>query len=82
MNAPVLRRMVITFSDEGVQVRTLYRHHCGANPGTKRRAKEVGALVRAGLKRAFDALEGGEIEVVGESGFVVREDVLSVERSP
>jgi hypothetical protein len=84
MNAPVLRRMVITFSNEGVPViRTLYRHHCGANPGTKRRAREVGELVRVGLKRVFDALEDGEIVVVGEAGFEVREDVLSVEeRSP
>jgi hypothetical protein len=79
MSAPVLRRMVITFSEEGMKVSTLYRHQGGANPGTRRRVREVGELVRAGLKRVFDALEGGEISLVGEAGFEVREDVIAVD---
>ena len=79
MTAPVLKRVSVTFAEEGVQVRALYHHKDGANPGTRRRAREVGELVRAGLKRLADALEGGEISLVGEAGFEVREDVLSVE---
>jgi hypothetical protein len=73
--------MVITFADEGVQVRALYRlaELDGANPGTRRRVREVRELVRAGLKRVFDALEGGEISLVGEAGFEVREDVIAVD---
>jgi hypothetical protein len=79
MSGPNLRRMVVIFSDEGMEIRTLYRHQGGANPGTRRRAREVGELVRTGLKRMFGALEGGEISLVGEAGFEVREDVLAVE---
>ncbi len=79
MSAPVLRRMVITFSEEGMKVSTLYRHQGGANPGTRRRAREVGELVRAGLKRVFDALEDGESVMVGEAGFTTREDTICVD---
>jgi hypothetical protein len=74
--------MVITFvADEGVQVRALYRvaELDGANPGTRRRAREVRELVRAGLKRVFDALERGEIVMVGEAGFTTREDTICVD---
>jgi hypothetical protein len=74
-----LRRIVVTFGPEGMTVRTLYRQQDGPNPGTRRRAREVEGLVRAGLKRLFDALEGGEIVVVGEAGYAHREDVLAVE---
>jgi hypothetical protein len=81
MSAPVLRRMVITFSEEGMKVSTLYRlaEPGGANPGTRRRAREVRELVRAGLKRVFDALERGEIVMVGEAGFTTREDTICVD---
>lgn len=79
MSAPVLRRIVITFSEEDMKVSALYRHQGGSNPGTRRRAREVGELVRGGLKRVFDALEGGEIVMVGEAGFEVREDVIAVD---
>jgi hypothetical protein len=76
---PILRRVTVTFSPEGIRLSALYRHEGGANPGTRRRAREVGELVRGGLKRVFDALEGGEISLVGESGFEVREDVIAVD---
>lgn len=77
---PVLKRVTVTFADEGIRLSALYRHNAGANPGTRRRAREVGELVRTGLRRTLEALEGGEIVMVGEAGFTMREDTLLIER--
>ncbi len=73
-----LRRLVIGFERDGIQVRALYRSCTQApNPGTKARAKEVAALARAGLEQALAALEG-RVDMVGTSGYETREDVLSL----
>jgi hypothetical protein len=73
-----LQRLVLTFTQEGVEIRTLYRTKSGPNPGTKTRTREVTALAQEGLREALEALEG-RVDVVGESGYDVREDVLVVE---
>jgi hypothetical protein len=73
-----LQRLVLTFTQEGVEIRTLYRTKSGPNPGTKTRTREVAALAQEGLREALEALEG-RVDVVGESGYDVREDVLVVE---
>lgn len=75
-----LRHLVVEFKREGIEIRTLYRRRSqdGPNPGTKTRAREVAALAREGLKEALKALEG-RVDVVGESGYDVREDVIVAE---
>ncbi len=72
-----LERLVLTFTADGIQVRSLYRSKAGPGPGTKARAREVTELTRTGLERALEALEG-RVDVIGTSGFETREDTLSV----
>ena len=70
-----LQRLVIGFERDGIQVRALYRTSSGAGPSTKARRREVTTLVRTGLERALEALEG-RVDVVGTSGYEVREDTI------
>jgi hypothetical protein len=76
-----LRRLILTFKPEGIEIRALYRTKQDPNPGTKACRREVEELARAGLRQALEALEGGA-ECVGTSGFTMREDVLLVSPSP
>jgi len=71
-----LQRLVLTFTREGVEIRTLYRSKDGPNPGTKARRKEVTELTRASLTEALEALEGC-VDVIGTSGYELREDTIS-----
>ena len=71
-----LQRLVLTFTREGVEIRTLYRSKDGPNPGTKARCREVTELTRASLTEALEALEG-RVDVIGTSGYEVREDTIS-----
>ncbi len=75
------RRLVLTFTREGVEVRTLYRSKGGPNPGTARRRREVEALARSGLTAALEALDAGDALDLGTSGFQIREDVLHLPTS-
>jgi hypothetical protein len=72
-----LKRLVLTFTREGVEIRTLYRTECGAGPNTKARRREVTDLAGEGLRQALASLEG-RVDVVGTSGFTTREDILSL----
>jgi hypothetical protein len=76
----ILQRLVLSFKpgEASVEVRTLYRTQDGPNPGTKARSREVTALAREGLREALETLEG-RVDVVGESGYDVREDVIVAE---
>jgi hypothetical protein len=60
-----------------VEARVLYRRQDGPNPGTKARQREATALARTGLQRALEALEG-RVDVIGTSGYEVREDILGL----
>ena len=72
-----LRSLSVVFAgDSSIKVRVAYTRRGGPNPGTLARRKEVTALARAGLEGALAALDTGAVEVVGESGFEIREDVL------
>jgi len=73
-----LQRLILEFKAEEIVVRCLYRSKGDANPGTVCRRREVTELARGGLTRALKALEGG-VEVVGTSGYQVREDTISAE---
>lgn len=73
-----LQRLVIEFKAEELVVRALYRSQDGPNPGTKARRRGVEQLVREGLHQALASLEG-RVDVVGVSGYDVREDILSVD---
>jgi hypothetical protein len=73
-----LQHLVLDFRTGELVVRCLYRRTDGPNPGTKSRAREVTQLTRTGLHDALEALEGGA-ECVGTSGYVVREDTISVD---
>jgi hypothetical protein len=75
MTPQLPRRLVLTFTREGVEVRTLYRTKGGPRPGTAARKREAAELARAGLTEALRALEG-PVESVGEAGFEMREDSL------
>jgi hypothetical protein len=70
-----LQRLVLTFSREGVEIRTLYRTKHAPNQGTKASQREVEELVCEGLRQALVSLEG-RVDVVGTSGYEVREDTL------
>jgi hypothetical protein len=69
------QRLVVDFRTGELVVRCLYRSKDGPNPGTKARARVVADLAKSGLRDALQALEG-PVDVVGESGFTTREDVL------
>ena len=77
----VQRRLVLTFTPEGVEARGLYRHRGGPNPGTKARARKVQDLTLAGLREALEALEGGAVDVIGSSGYEVREDTIGAAKA-
>jgi len=70
---------VIDLRAEEMILRVLYRSKGDANLGTVRRRREVEDLCRMGLRQALAALEGGA-DVVGVSGYTVREDILSLPR--
>jgi len=70
-----LQRLVLDFRTGELVVRCLYRSEDGPNPGTKARARVVAELVSAGLHDALEALEG-RVDVVGTSGFTIREDIV------
>ena len=75
-----LQRIVLDLRGQEMILRILYRSDgSGAsNPGTKARAREVSEMARSGLRDALKALEG-RVDVVGVSGYDVREDILVVE---
>ncbi len=80
-----LQRLVLDFRSGELVARVLYRRSLqdGPNPGTKARRREVTALARTGLTQALEALDSeADAEVVGTSGFVTREDILSVASPP
>ena len=74
-----LQRVVVEMKAEELVLRVLYRSDGRSNPGTKARAREVSEMARAGLRDALEALEG-RVDVVGVSGYDVREDILSLPR--
>ncbi len=71
-----LRRLVATYTPDGVELRVLYRRTDGPGPNTKARRREVEQLAREGLRHALEALDAGDVESVGTAGFEVREDAL------
>ena len=75
-----LQRLILDYRSGEIVVSCLYRSGLdGPNPGTKARTRELSGLVRTGLERALEALEG-RVDVVGVSGYGVREDILSLPR--
>jgi hypothetical protein len=76
-----LKRLVIESKPEELVIRVLYGSHDGPNPGTKARTRVVSELARTGLRDALKTL-GGRVDVVGSSGYGVREDVLLATPSP
>lgn len=80
-----LRSVSLTYApDRSILVHVSYTHDLEAgskapNPGTKARSRLVSGLAREALTEGIKALDAGHVEVVGESGFVHREDVLSCE---
>jgi hypothetical protein len=73
-----LQRLVLDYRSGELVTRVLYRSSLdGPNTGTKARQREVTELAREGLSTALEALEG-RVDVVGTSGYSVREDLLSV----
>jgi hypothetical protein len=76
-----LKRIVLDYRTGELVARVLYISSSGPGPGTKARRREVSNLVRTGLEQALEAVEGGRVDVVGVSGYELREDVLSLPRS-
>jgi hypothetical protein len=74
-----LQRLVLDYRGAELIVRALHRTEDGPGSNTKARRREVEQLVRIGLRQALLSLEDGA-EVVGTSGFTVREDTLSLSR--
>jgi hypothetical protein len=75
-----LQRLVIEFKGSELVLRCLYRRSLEDAPGpsTKRREREVAELTREGLREALRALEG-RVDVVGTSGYSVREEIMVAE---
>jgi hypothetical protein len=73
-----LQRIVIDLRQKEMVLRVLYRSEDDPGPNTKARAREVSNLVRTGLQDALTALQDGRVDVVGVSGYQVREDILSI----
>ncbi len=73
-----LQRLVLEFRPDGIRVRTLYRSSSGSGPSTKARRREVTELARAGLREALEALDAGDVQDLGTSGYEVREDTIGV----
>jgi hypothetical protein len=76
-----LQRIVIDLRAEEMVLRVLYRSEDGPGPNTKARTREVSQLIRTGLEQAREALEG-RVDVVGVSGYELREDVILATTSP
>jgi hypothetical protein len=75
------KRIILTFKDGELLIHSLYSTQGDVpGPNTKRRLREVTELTRRGLQEALEALEGSAAVCVGTSGFVERQDVLSVDR--
>jgi hypothetical protein len=76
MATATLQRLVLEFKADELVVRTLYRSSLDApNPGTVRRRRQVEDLTREGLRQALASLEG-RVDLVGTSGYEVREDIV------
>jgi hypothetical protein len=75
-----LKRLVLDYRSGELVVRCLYRCKGDTNPGTVRRRREVSDLVVGGLQDALEALQEGDVEMVGTSGYTTREDVLCTAR--
>jgi hypothetical protein len=80
MRSVTLQRLALDFRGGEIVVRCLYRRSLEDAPGpsTKRREREVAELTREGLREALRALEG-RVDVVGTSGYSVREDIMVAE---
>ena len=76
-----LQRLIITFKPEETIMHALYKSKDGPGPNTKARRREVTDLTREGLRQTLASLEG-DVDVVGTSGYQLREDVLSATASP
>ncbi len=70
-----LRRLVLTFKPDGLEVRALYRSESRPNPGTVARRREVRALSVEGLTAALQPLEG-DVDDIDTSEFATREDTI------
>src|SRR5215217_6061674 len=70
-----LQRLIITFKPEETIMHALYRTEDGPGPNTKARHREVANLAREGLRQALASLEG-RVDLVGTSGYQVREDIV------
>ena len=75
-----LQRLVVEFKAEELVIRVLYRSQDGPGPNTKARRREVEELTREGLRQALASLEG-RVDVIGTSGYEVREDTISAGRA-
>jgi hypothetical protein len=70
-----LQRLVLDFRGGELVLRCLYRSEDGPGPNTKARRREVEELTREGLRQALASLEG-RVDLVGTSGYQVREDIV------
>jgi hypothetical protein len=75
-----LQRLVLDYRTGELVVRALYSTQDGPGPNTKARCRDVTVLVREGLQDALEALQDGDVDMVGTSGFTTREDVLCSSR--
>jgi hypothetical protein len=71
-----LKRLVLDYRSGELVARVLDRSSLDApNPGTVRRRRQVEDLTREGLRQALASLEG-RVDLVGTSGYQVREDIV------
>jgi hypothetical protein len=85
VSAPVLKRVTVTFGDDGdLEVAVTYTHDEGGvpNPGTKKRVTAATRMASEGLQCALEALGSGPGQWGGfGANTKVRTDRITVERS-
>jgi hypothetical protein len=72
------KRIILTFKDGETVIHALYQRKDGPNPNTKARLRELVGLTQRGLRDALEALQSRPAVCEGTSGFVERQDILSV----
>ncbi len=66
---------MVSFDRDTLTARVLYRRKGGPDSGTNARGREVTEITRTGLQRVLAAVEGC-VDVVGTTGYEVREDTI------
>ena len=69
-----LRCLIVAIEPDGLEMRVLSDRRDGPNRETLSCQREVRTLARRGLQRTLEVVADGDVEMIGSSGFTMRED--------